>query len=69
MPVADTSTVDAILRDSAKIELVVTDHLQWDEDGRVHMYLLQEKINKYLAYIESGEFVRSYPDDAGIAVS
>lgn len=69
MTVADTIAVDAILRDSAKIELVIIDHLQWDEYGRVHMYLLQEKINKYLAYIESGEFVRSYPDDAGIAVS
>jgi len=69
MTVADTSTVDAILRDSTKIELVIVDHLQWDEDGRVHMYLLQEKINKYLAYIESGEFLRSYPDDAGIPVS
>jgi len=69
MTVAETSTVDAILRDRKKIELVIVDHLQWDEDGRVHMYLLQEKINKYLAYVESGEFLRSYPDDAGIPVS
>ena len=69
MTVAETSTVDAILRDRTRIELVIVDHLPWDEDARVHMYLLQEKINKYLAYVESGEFLRSYPDDAGIPVS
>lgn len=69
MTVADTGTVDAILRDRTSIELLIVDHLPWDKDERVHLWLLQEKINKYLAYVESGEFLRSYPDDAGIPVS
>jgi hypothetical protein len=30
-----------------------------------HMWLLQEKINKYLAFIESGEIHASYPAYTG----
>jgi hypothetical protein len=41
--------------------LTISDHLAWDEEMR-HLFLLQEKINAYLRFLESGEVYEYYPD-------
>lgn len=41
--------------------LSISDHLTW-ELGDSHLLLLQEKLNNYLAFIESGEILQSYPE-------
>jgi hypothetical protein len=46
---------------TGEVILTVSDHLSW-EDEMKHLLLLQEKINSYLAFIESGEILESYPD-------
>ncbi len=49
----------------SQVILVITDHLQWSEYTNVHLYQLQEKINKYIEFIESGEMLEKYPDVLG----
>lgn len=39
--------------------LTITDHLSWDMD--FHLELLQDKINRYLQFIESGQIYEEYP--------
>lgn len=46
---------------TGKIELGIIDDLDWDEP-KVHLQLLQDKINAYLSFIESGEIYESYPE-------
>ena len=43
-----------------QIVLTISDHLRWDEKND-HLFLLQEKLNSYLRFIESGEIFESYP--------
>lgn len=43
-----------------KIVLTISDHLLWDEKNE-HLLMLQEKLNSYLRFIESGEIFKSYP--------
>jgi hypothetical protein len=66
MSVSETKTVDVIGIDKASGEVVLTisDHLDW-EDVTAHLLQLQEKLNTYLAFIESGEMLESYPKSAG----
>jgi hypothetical protein len=54
MTVEQTSVVDIayIDRETGIVHLGVTDHLQWDGE---HLLVLQEKINCYLSFVESGE--------------
>lgn len=46
---------------SGEVILTITDHLDWN-NSREHQVILQDKINWYLAFIESGEIRESYPD-------
>jgi hypothetical protein len=66
MSVDQTDVIDSIGIDSAKNEalLIISDHLEWGRDenfDKEHMYLLQEKVNAYLRFIESGEIYEAYP--------
>jgi hypothetical protein len=44
--------------------LTISDHLPWD-DVNEHLYCLQEKLNAYLRFIESGEIYLKWPKAAG----
>jgi len=63
MTVEQPDVVDFVARDAeAKtLLLVVSDHLAWD-DIKQHLYSLQEKLNCYFAFIESGELAAKYPE-------
>jgi hypothetical protein len=70
MSIDQSNIVDSIGIDPTKnqVQLIVTDHLGWTGDDRLdneHMYLLQEKINAYLRFIESGEIYKAYPQARG----
>ncbi len=43
--------------------LVISDHLDW-EDEQEHMRFLQDKLNRYLAFVDNGELARSFPEMA-----
>lgn len=47
-----------------EVVLFITDHLPWDNSAHEHLLLLQNKINRYLAFIESGELVQVRPTAA-----
>ncbi len=62
MSVRQTQSIDAISveEDSGACVLTITDHLEWGDDQ--HLFLLQEKLNSYLAFIESGEITEHVED-------
>lgn len=63
MSIEDQDSIDAIgIDNEGVVVLTISDHLAWDDK---HLLLLQEKINIYLAFLESGEVFESYPDSRG----
>lgn len=66
MSVENADVVDIISTDkrSGDIHLTVSDHLDWS-DSTGHQVLLQAKLNKYLAFVESGEILERYPHTKG----
>ena len=66
MSIVETKVVDIIAVpewEPENVILVITDHLEWGDKAQQgeHLLLLQEKINTYIAFIESGEILESYP--------
>lgn len=59
MSITETGKIDIIASrpNSSAVKLVITDHLTWD-DLDTHARLLQEKINTYLDFVESGQLRR-----------
>jgi hypothetical protein len=63
MSIEDLNSVDFIgIENNEKVILTISDHLAWNKE---HLLLLQEKLNLYLSFIESGEILESYPDAQG----
>jgi hypothetical protein len=46
--------------------LAISDHMEWN--SWEHLLALQEKLNNYLAFIESGEIYDARPDAKGLVV-
>ena len=66
MSIKDSSVIDyiTISRTKSIANFIIVDDLDWDqneEDDKEHMWLLQEKINAYIAAIESGDLEEGYP--------
>jgi hypothetical protein len=64
MSIEQIKTVDAIGLDNAtnSVILTISDHLDWLEQADNHLFLLQEKLNSYLSFIESKETIEVYPN-------
>jgi hypothetical protein len=64
MSILDTNVVDVIGIDPPNriTRLGISDHLKWDEAEPDHLVLLQEKINTYLVYLESGQIYENNPN-------
>ncbi|WP_086357506.1 DUF6572 domain-containing protein [Gilliamella apis] len=68
MSIEDTNKIDMIGKlknNESVISLGITDHLSWNDEINNHLFLLQEKINSYLRFIESGEIYESFPAAKG----
>ena len=67
MTIEQTDVVDFIITDpkTGEVSLAISDHLPWDEDAKMHMFLLQEKVNAYLRFFESGEIYETCPAAKG----
>ena len=65
MSIDQQGGVDSIGKDLSKNEVVLTisDHLEWGDNE--HLLKLQEKLNAYLSFLESGEIYEAYPDAEG----
>lgn len=66
MGLIDKSKIDIISYNESDnlVTLSIIDALEWDSINE-HLYLLQEKINVYLSFIESGEIYSSYEQANG----
>ena len=65
MSIEQTNVVDAIgLEGKDMVVLTIIDAFEWDKTKK-HLLLLQDKINAYLRFIESGEILVSYPESRG----
>jgi hypothetical protein len=65
MSVIDSKIIDSISTDpKGNVNLVISDHLEWDEKLE-HLLILQNKINDYLTFIESGQIFTEYPTSKG----
>lgn len=67
MSVDQTDTIDFATIDkvSGDLWLTISDHLPWDNNEGNHLVLLQEKLNAYLRFIESGEVFKKIPSAKG----
>lgn len=43
-----------------KVELTISDHLEWDAENN-HLLILQNKLNAYFDFIQSGQILEDYP--------
>jgi hypothetical protein len=61
--ISELNKIDFLTKphDEARISLIVTDHLAWTENEGEHLLMLQQKLNNYLYYIESGRLAVDYP--------
>jgi len=62
LSVDQTDVVDivGIDRETGRVVLTISDHLDWSDSIR-HQSILQNKLNTYLAFVESGEILQQYP--------
>jgi hypothetical protein len=69
MTIDDPKMIDMIGVDSTtgKFVLTICDHKDWTE-VRGHLLALQEKINSYIAFIQSGQLKRHHPNLDGTPV-
>lgn len=65
MSVEEKNKIDIITSNKQGIlVLTISDHLEWGSNND-HLVILQEKINSYLDFIESGQIAESYRDVIG----
>lgn len=63
--VVDFATID---KASGDLWLTISDHLPWDGNEGDHLVLLQNKLNAYLRFIESGEVFKKVPEAKGRSI-
>jgi len=71
MSIDQTHTIDFATVDKASNDLwlSISDHLPWDGSSEsAHLVLLQNKLNAYLSFIESGEVYRKLPEAKGRSI-
>ncbi len=66
MTIEQTDKIDFIgtLPNDLGVELTISDHLEWDGENK-KLVLIQNKLNAYLEFIESGQIYIEYPDAKG----
>ncbi len=65
MAVDQPKVIDIVSKDqTGNFVLTICDHLDW-QDTEEHLLALQEKINTYLDFLDSGEIYEKYPDARG----
>ena len=62
MSIEQFDVVDIIgINPAGAVVLTISDHLDWSNEAE-HLLTLQEKLNRYLAFVESGEILERFPD-------
>jgi hypothetical protein len=65
MSIDERKIVDfvGIRASDGRCTLTISDHLAWDDPD--HVAQLEDKLNDYLAFIESGEIYQKFPEVSG----
>jgi hypothetical protein len=65
MSIDQANVIDLITSDkeSGLITLIISDGLSWEDEQ--HLQKLQDKLNSYLAFVQSGDLYKKYPDAQG----
>lgn len=61
--IENTDTIDGMAyeQDTSSLILLLADGMDWSDTNR-HLWLLQEKLNTYIWYIDSEQYKEKYPD-------
>lgn len=63
MAIDNTEVIDAVAYEGDKLILQLYDHWEFnDEIEKDHMFLLQDKLNSYIWYVDSEQYKDTYPD-------
>lgn len=62
MAITELKQIDAIGRDGCNLRLAIVDILDWEYED-MHLEILQDKINNYLTFIETKQYVKEYGDN------
>ena len=67
MTVEENDKIDSLAfnRQNGDVTLVISDHLDWNENEGEHLLALQAKLNTYLEFVESGQLYAKYPRAIG----
>ncbi|WP_105253559.1 DUF6572 domain-containing protein [Pseudoalteromonas sp. T1lg75] len=70
MAITDTGVIDSVIHGNGyeDLVLVITDHLDWSAPQE-HLLVLQQKLNTYIAFVESGQIFSDFPECDGDAIS
>ncbi len=60
MSVSDPKTIDAMTVSGGQLVMLISDHLRWDGYQAEHLSMLQDKLNTYIRYIDSGGYKEKY---------
>ncbi|MDR1463689.1 MAG: hypothetical protein LBJ11_00100 [Oscillospiraceae bacterium] len=64
MSLENTLSVDYVSTNADYVRCSIVDDWNWN-DVKKHLAVLQEKLNNYLMFIESGQLLTSYPNAKG----
>ncbi len=68
MSISESNIVDGIgLSEDGALVMLITDHLDWENENE-HLYTLQNKMNAYISYCESGQY-KQFSGDAEVKYS
>ena len=67
MAIDDLDRIDrlAFNRKNGDVLLVISDHLDWEKNEGEHLLVLQDKLNTYLGFVESGQLYAKHPRAVG----
>lgn len=66
MSIMESNKIDAIAvdKENNRVVLMIADHLDWEYEG-IHLKMIQDKVNAYISFIESGQIYEAYPKAKG----
>lgn len=62
--IEDPTTIDGLgcIDEENKLVMLIIDDTDFDEEEQKHLFLLQNKLNNYIHFIETKQYMDEYPD-------
>lgn len=63
MAIDNSEVIDGIAYEGNKLILQIYDHLEFDDEiVQDHLFMLQDKLNAYIWFVDSKQYEETYPD-------